>query len=392
MNHAVKMRGWSRGSWALTVVVVVATAAPPFSACDSPSTRYVAFPQVTTQDGAILAPLHLVTLVAANDSVDSTALFGFSSDVVTSRWWSRIAPDYGLNTVTDTAHLVGPPITADVTDHDVFDYITNAVDANGGLARDGHTLYLLYLPSGINVVQAGVPNTNCRYFGGYHARYGSRGDNLAVIQRCTETDPIENMTVIASHEILEAATDPDGRGFALPGIAARAPWNDAIWNAFDLRGDAELGDLCEGTFWVEGQSVYQRIWSNARARGDGDPCIPELSEPFYDTSFTQDWYPVRAGETVRIPVTGWATGAIDPWALTAAVQSGTTGFAATFGGPAMKTITSGQIVDLMVTAPASATPGAFAFISAWSHRPAAGLNAKPLTDGAHGNYVGVYVP
>lgn len=379
-------------SWRVVVVIVLAT--DLLSACESapPPIRHVAFPEVTTRDGALLSPLRLVTLVAGNDTQDAPVLFAFSTGVGASRWWNRIAPEYHLQGVTDAADLIGPPITTDVTDHDVFTYITSAVDTGGGPARDGHTLYLLYLPSGINVIRNGAPNADCSKFGGYHVRYGTRGDNLAVIQRCTESFPIENMTVIASHEIVEAATDPDGLGYALPQIAARVPWTEDIWNAFDLHGDAELGDLCEGAFWVEGQSVYQRIWSNAAARSGGDPCIPELSDPFYDTSFAQDWYPVSPGGTITIPVAGWATYGVQPWGLAAFVQSSTSDFSATFAGGASQTLSDGESVDLSVGAPAAAASEAFAVIGVSSRRPAAIPGRRTLIDGVHLNYVGVYVP
>jgi hypothetical protein len=375
------------------VAAVVFASELLLSACDTPlESRHVAFPEVTTRSGALLSPLRIVTIVAENDSLDARAFFDFSAGVGSSRWWNRIAPEYHLQTVTDAAHLLGPPITTDVSDHDVFTYISSAVETSGGSARDGHTLYLLYLPPGINVVQKGTVNTGCAKFGGYHARFGTLGDNLAVVQRCFETFPIENMTIAASHEIVEAATDPDGLGYALPGIAARLPWTEAIWNAVELEGHAELGDLCESTFWVEGASVYQRIWSNIAARAGGDPCIPELVEPFYDSSFAEDWYPVSAGGMITIPVTGWTTGPMPTWGLAASLKSDVLGFSATFGDAPNNTLAEGRTANLAVGAPATAMSGTFAVIRVSSKRPGPIPGSRSLTDGAHVNYVGVYVP
>src|SRR5438477_324686 len=128
-------------------------------------------------------------------------------------WWASLAAEYGLTTLTATANITAPPLTADVTDHDVFDIITNAVAQNGGPARDGNTLYLLYLPAGVHVIEQGQVNTDCHLFAAYHARYGTRGDQLAVVQQCSTTDAFDNMTAAASHEIAEAATDADGAGY-----------------------------------------------------------------------------------------------------------------------------------------------------------------------------------
>jgi hypothetical protein len=369
------------------LVVAVACAAP---ACDPSVPSHHPFPQVPTRDGALLSPLHLVTIVPGNDSADAFAFFNFSAFVGTTAWWRRIAPEYGLGQAVPFGQLMGSPIVADVTDHDVFTYISDTVEANGGPARDGHTLYLLYLPPGINVIQAGTANTACHLFAAYHARYGDRGDNLAVVQRCTETYPIENMTIAASHEIIEAATDPDQHGYIMPPIA-RQPWTETVWNAFDLQGRAELADLCESTYFVENQSVFQRIWSNGAAGRGGDPCIPELPEPYYATDTEQEWYAVTAGGQVTIPVRGWATGDVAPWALTVAVQGSVDGFSAAFvDSPSV--VSSGGSIRLAASAPAGAPSGSFAVIRIASRRPPALPGMRALTDGAHYGFVGLYVP
>jgi hypothetical protein len=359
-------------------------------ACGVTAPPHRPFPQVGTTDGAVLAPMRLVTIVANNDSGDADTLFGFSTGISASTWWARVAPEYHLTTVSAAAGVIGPAITANVTDHDVFDYVTAAIGGMPSLARDGHTLYILYLPPQIEVVRDGMPNDGCKLFGAYHDRYGTRGDNLAVVQRCfTDQYAVDDMTVAASHEILEAATDPDGRGYRLPVVASSKPWTETVWNAFDLIGGAELGDLCEGTFWVEGTSVYQRIWSNRVAAAGGDPCVPALGEPYYSTAFDQDWYPVQPGGTVAIPVTGWTTGDVPSWPLKVDAQGTADGFTAT---PASDQLGPGVAGQIQASAPATAVSGDYAVLTVFSERPSATPNGRPLTDGAHLNLVGVYVP
>lgn len=342
-----------------------------------------AFPQVGTRDGALLSPMQLVTITAEGDDAPPSFFFEFSRQIGKSEWWRRIAPEYGLTTLTNVAEIVGPAVDGDVTDHDVFTYITDAVAMNGGPERDGNTLYLLYLPEGVTMISEGKANTNCRNFAAYHARYGTRGDDLAVVQRC-RNDP-NRSTVAASHEVIEAATDPDYAGYVLPAVA-RKPWTEDVWNAYELTGRAELGDLCEGTFYFERQFFYQRVWSNAAAAAGGDPCIPELGEPFYDTTFDRDWYSVNAGATVSIPFTGWATGPLADWGLRVRVKSSTSGFDAT---SSLTTFNSGRRGTLTVRAPVGAFSDSFAVVEIDSTRPALGT---PMTDGAHVNIVGVHVP
>src|SRR6185369_15347115 len=205
--------------------------------------------------------------------------------------------EYGLGEIGNAATLTGTDILGDVTDHDVFTYIEAVIQGRADLQPDGNTLYLLYLPASVAVISRGVRNDDCSLFGAYHAPFGARRDNLAVVHRCSTTSTIEVMTTSASHEIIESATDPDLRSFALPRVADRRPWTETIWNAWELQGGAELADLCEATFYLEGAFFYQRIWSNRAAAAGGDPCIPPLHEPFYDTSFEQDWYAMAPGAT-----------------------------------------------------------------------------------------------
>jgi hypothetical protein len=362
------------------------------SACGGSSSRGGVsgpdWPLVASYDGALLSPLSLVTIVSETDMADSDFLFGFSNGVGASAWWKRLSGEYSLSSATAVASLIGPPIIADLTDHDVYDYITAAVATNGGPARDGNTLYMLYLPSGVEVIQQGVPNTNCDKFGAYHAPYGDLGDNLAVVQQCGGSDPLDSMTVAASHEIIEAATDPDNQSYALSQIAPHAPWNEPIWNAYDLTGHAELADLCEGTYYHEGSYFYQRVWSNLDAAIGGDPCAPELNEPYYDALFEQDWYPIAAGQTLEIPIHGWSLPTLgSAWPVSAHVASAAMGFTAEVGGTG--TLLSGETSKILVTAPAGAASGTFAVVTAASTRP---QTSSPLTDGAHFSYVGVYVP
>jgi len=373
--------------WFMTVGLVAVT-----SACqDGPYSKHSPFPDVPTLDGGVLSPLHLVTIVPSNDADDAPAFFDYSNTIGASVWWDRLTREYALGGVGSSRTLMGPTITADIADHEIFQYIEALVASTAGVAPDGKTLYLLYLPPNVAVVSDGVRNTDCQKFGGYHHEFGIRGDNLAVIQRCAKVDPVDNMTIAASHEIAEAVTDPSDRGYRLPVVAAQAPWTETIWNAFEREGGAELGDLCEGTYWQEGRRVYQRIWSNAAARKGGDPCIPKLNEPYYGVDFEQDWYPIVAGGRVAIPVRGWATGSVGAWPLATSVEGGAISFTATFSTNTV-TLTAGAEVDLQVAAPPGTKSGSYAVVRVASRRPPVPAGARGLTDGAHVSFVGVYVP
>jgi len=98
--------------------------------------------------------------------------------------------------------------------------------------------------------------------------------------------------------------------------------------------------------------------------------------------------PITAGQTLSIPIHGWASLPLSSsWPVTASEASATAGFSAMVAGDG--TLGVDQMSSVLVTAPADAPSGTFAVLTVASKRP---TTTPPLTDGAHLNYVGVYVP
>jgi hypothetical protein len=99
-----------------------------------------------------------------------------------------------------------------------------------------NTLYVIFLPQSVTVFQDDIPGNvgkSCAAFGAYHWHVGNVV--YAVINCCSvPTTPVGvvlfNTTVICSHEIAEAITDPFGTG-----------WLDVNTNPRD-----EIGDICQG--------------------------------------------------------------------------------------------------------------------------------------------------
>ena len=196
------------------------------------------------------------------------------------------------------------------------------------------------------------------------------------------------MTRVASHEILEALTDPSpGLGFFID--EAAPPWLGSAWAAGD---DDEVGDLCTSTRITLGGWTYQRIWSNVAASSGGDPCLPAMSQPYFNTSVAQEWFQIPAGGSMDIPVTAWATGPRADWYVYPLVSPLSAGFHARIAsskqqmldGIAYNAVNNGESATLTVTAP-QAPSGTHAVIRVWS-RTADG------TDGAHFWLLGVFIP
>jgi hypothetical protein len=157
---------------------------------------------------------------------------------------------------------------------------------------DAQTVYLIYFPSGVSVSLDGSQSCVAGGFGGYHqtvaiTRPGASAPirvPYAIIPRCppqgSETID-QTATLTASHELIEAATDPDAKN---PAYWLRSGPN-ILWA---LINGGETADMCSvdmgfSAFGVtttpnydttESGFAVQRIWSNTSAKAGHNPCVP----------------------------------------------------------------------------------------------------------------------
>ncbi len=262
-----------------------------------------------------MSGLTLVTITASNDSL-AAPLQAFGDALVQSQWFQTVAAPYSLAAPVASLHVTGAPaITTTLSQPEVVAYI-QAVIAAGGPQPNGNTLYLLYVP------EQGALNGS---FGGYHSAFPTDsttlGDSFAAVQWSSIFAPLTQfdlLTTTASHEILEASTDPAHNGLCI-GPASAQPWTQSVWASLQT-GHIETGDLCEGTLTGESYEdagyYYQRIFSNPIAEDGGDnPCIPTAPGPYYGTTIPEDWYAASPGDTLQIPFTGWSSAPTASWLL-----------------------------------------------------------------------------
>jgi hypothetical protein len=345
-------------------------------------TNHGPLPLVANAGNGQLNPLRLVTVVTQGDPLHD-ALHAFGDALATSQWLATVGKDYGMAPTATSLHLDGPAMTGTVSPSDMASYVGNLA---GSIPADGRTLFLLYLPPGVNEVENGEINCNCSALGGAHGRYDASGDGLAWVQRCTSTDD-DFMTRVASHEVAEAMTDT-GKGYRLQ--QPSPPWSGTPWASLQ-QGDIEIGDLCTSTYVTEGEWTYQRIWSNSAAQAGGDPCVPALKTPYFDTSSGVDWTEIAPGETKQVPFNGWSTGPRPDWYVYASVASSaftatvTTSRQQTLDGVTYSAINDGDTGTLTVTASTSLHSGDYAIVRLASR-------SADRVDGVHYWPVGFHVP
>jgi len=250
-----------------------------------PSTTYpaphTAIPVVGKNGGSVAVSPVLVPVTYADDPMRAT-IDDFTTKIVASTYWGATTGEYGVGAATGAApvHLTAnaPTSTGGVAiDTDLATQLSSANPAYPVNAPG--VIYLLFFPSTTTISDAQT-GTACQDYGAYHSwtQVGSAYAAYAVIPRCSGGPGFPDqdvMTFAASHEIVEAATDPYGGGYAGSG--------DAVWDLISFGG--ELGDYCEYQPDIFEQPsdlgyLVQRTWSNAAATAGKNPCQP-FSTPYF---------------------------------------------------------------------------------------------------------------
>ena len=247
-------------------------------------------PEIMTYGGSVLATPKVVPIVFASDPL-KTQIEDFAKKVGASDYWKAITAEYGIGqmTGTDPVELTTAP-PASTTDDDIKTFLGTLFDGTHpqlGTTPDPNTLYAIFYPSGTTIT---IPEfgQSCQGFGGYHYDGSIAGKNVpyAVIPRCDGffgMSGIDVVTTAASHEFLEAVTDP----LASTSPAYAYPDDDhMVYAQFPL---SELGDMCAydmDSYFTPQDLGYavQRTWSNKAAAAGHQPCVPAAANQVYFNS------------------------------------------------------------------------------------------------------------
>ncbi len=339
--------------------------------------KHTPIPLVDWNGARIMKAPKIVTVTWKADPLEAR-LQAFGDLITTTKWWDAVSASYcaGADCVghgSAGGHVVIADAAApSYTDTQgpggastLQDLIKAQVTSGAFPAPTSDTLYVMYLPSGTTVTQPAGPGggtaTSCKQFGGYHGAVtvtpkGGGADVLvpyAVIPRCDATE--KTTTIAASHEIIEAATDPD----ASEGNTSVAYYmtGNPVWTA-PFGGAGEVGDLCVDLFagvplsYDESGFTVQRSWSNPSAKASHDPCVPiPAGQAYFNTSPTKDQLPLRTvGSSVTIDLEAFSDGPTADWSLAAFDLAQAMGQAANLTlSLDTKTINNGGTAKLTVT-------------------------------------------
>ena len=311
----------------------------------TPSTTYPAFkvdaPQVVTFGGPTLAAPKLVPVYFSNDDTTFTGqLTTFMSKLGDSAFWLPAVGEYGVGKISSA----DPILLADVAPGSIDDsviqtWLASKIDDATLPAPDANTIYAIYYPDGTTVTLGQQGGTSCQDFGAYHDNITYKGSDVAyaVMPRCTGWGPsvLDTTTSAASHEFIEAATDPFPQ---TNGAYTQVDDNHILWEY--VLGGGETGDMCAqfGASYVTPPDLgfmVQRAWSNASAKAGHDPCQPADKSPYFNSmpvlTDKIDLGGQATSKGVHIPIGSSATIEVDlfsdadtggPWTVSANDTSG----------------------------------------------------------------------
>jgi hypothetical protein len=324
----------------------------------------------------LLAP-QVVTITFGADPL-RPRLEQFGDTITQTAWWDAVREGYcspetstttcvGRGTGGGHVNIAASPTTqftdsANSGPSSLQDFLLARIKDGTLPAPTLNTIYAVYLPSGVSVTLDSA--TSCQEFGGYHntltATTANGGDMpvaYAIIPRCDATE--KTATFSASHELIEAATDPN------VGLNAIAYYmQDQLW-AF---AGGEVGDVCvdftgggEDSYVESGFSV-QRTWSNKSAKAGHDPCVPIPAGEIYFNAAPakgQEQAALSVGASTTVDITAFSDAPMADWDVTAVdfneFQTGTANLKFSFD----KTkVHNGSTVKMTVTL--TSNPGQFA--------------------------------
>ncbi|MGD0526099.1 MAG: hypothetical protein ABSE49_13190 [Polyangiaceae bacterium] len=336
----------------------------------APSTTYPAFApsggQLLNSGATMTAPV--VVAITWSSDTSAPSFDGFADDLGTTSYWTQTAGSWGIGPVTSgmvnhVSVTTAPPATMTETNSssDFQNMVTmyaGVAGPTGWPAPTTNTIYAFFLAPGTSAQlssgQGSAPSDACAQgIGGWHS--GMTVNNVAttyaVVPSCTfpgGNTAAQQTTMSMSHEVNEAASDPQGGG--VYGFQ-----DDSF--AFDYFQDfqSEDGDACE--FFIGGpdSSFYediettptafdywvQRIWSNKSFSAGHNPCVPVPSGAYFNVTpldaqtvtvanpqgpggsssaatFTSKGYKALAGDSVTFAVGFYSDAATTgPWNLSA---------------------------------------------------------------------------
>jgi hypothetical protein len=205
-----------------------------------------------------------------NSSVPSqSTLNSFYSTVTASAYMDWLteynttspAQAIGRGTLGGSVVDTGAPTGTSITDAQIQTEIKRLITAGQLPANNANNLYMIHFPTGVSI-SAPDGSKSCVQFCAYHGTFVLNGVNAmygvmpdlsgGCATGCGSNTKINNTTSVASHELIEAITDP-AVGLATV-FGPPLGWYDKV--------NGEIGDICNGQQGTIAGFTVQKQFSN----------------------------------------------------------------------------------------------------------------------------------
>ena len=251
----------------------------------TPSSTYPAFPvdtgTIISNGGSVLATPKIVTVTWSTDT-NAATWNAFGDAIGASTFWHAVNSEYGVGPATSGSHVsLTAALASSMTDMELDTFVSTNVSNGTFPAYTPDTIYTLFVPSTTSLSLQGADACKQGVLG-YHTTAMTGGYVYAVVLECAN-EPVDMIEAGATHELNEAATDPQGGGYVGVDSVHQLAYS------FFLAPSWELGDACElfkYAFYDDAEPSFmygaQRQWSNRSATAGHNPCVPAPIEPFYN--------------------------------------------------------------------------------------------------------------
>jgi hypothetical protein len=222
--------------------------------------------------GPNLYAMKIVTVTFASDAWRDD-MRAFDDALVVSDWWKLVGHSYTIDVGTSGGYAELPDTVSNKSidnSTDIQPFLQTQLANHALPAPDAQTLYVLYYPASTKIFYNGDQSCSSGLEGFHSAmsvQLGAQSMDVpyVVVPRCTTAEA--DLTFAASHEIMEAASDP----FA---SMNKVGWYILENNAFTGPGGDEIVDICAPERVTTGGYTLSRSWSNEAAAASHDPCQP----------------------------------------------------------------------------------------------------------------------
>lgn len=226
---------------------------------------------VTYHGGALLTAVEAQAVYLGSDWSTNTslknqteALDTYLANLVQSPYMDMLTnAGYGVGRGSATIGVVNDVSvnkSFDLSDTSIQNYLKSMINSGKVAAVDANRLYVIYVEPGV-VVSLGR-DTSQNSFLGYHGAFSASGKDVRYIVLPYPGSPnpspssqgnasiVDELTMVTSHELAEAVTDPD------------VNYKSIGW--YDDRLNGEIGDLTSKTIRLSGYLVQAAVDKNDR--------------------------------------------------------------------------------------------------------------------------------